>query len=120
MLATLYKLVTISEKVFALNKDVEDPFITEMVEKYGSASLSLELHLDKRPKLQDVTYDNIGMAIINIRCNIIYIKFCFLDIGCQGNEFLIGDQDKSKHWTSSIIVEGNCEGTFFKGRFKGN
>ena len=29
------------------------------------------------------------------------------DIGCTVNEYLMDDRDKSKHWTSSIIVEGD-------------
>ena len=29
-----------------------------------------------------------------------------LDIGVTANEYLVGDTDKSKHWTSSLLVEG--------------
>jgi hypothetical protein len=82
-----------------------DPIILDMISLHGSASSALELHLDGRPKLQDVTYDNIGTSLYLVK-TFYYIYICSLDIGCRGNEYMMGDTDQSKHWTSSIIVEG--------------
>ena len=39
---------------------MQDPAMQEIISCFGSASEALEAHLDCRPKLQDVTYDNIG------------------------------------------------------------
>ena len=63
-----------------------DIYILGLIESTGGAKEALEKHIDLRPKLFDVTYDNV-------------------DIGRTSSEYLIGQQDQSIHWTSSIIVE---------------
>ena len=38
----------------------DDDFLDFMLAAHGTAQKAMESHLDLRPKLQDVTYDNIG------------------------------------------------------------
>ena len=69
-----------------------DSHVLDMVENLGTAHDALECHLDNRPPLMDVTFDNI-------------------DIGRTPNEFLAGEsKDQSLHWTSSIVVEDIVHG----------
>ena len=64
----------------------------KLVSEFGSSTLALEKHISARPKLLDVTYDNI-------------------DVGVQCNDFLAGSTvDKSLHWTSSMVVEDIVDG----------
>ena len=63
-----------------------DPFIRDLVQQTGGEREALEQHLDMRPKYYDITYDN-------------------LDIGRTPREYLMGQDDQSLHWTSSIIVK---------------
>ena len=69
-----YKVIFVGDDTVEAIKDLsefqpeedsvlDDPFILKMMATHGSASKSLEAHLDLRPKLQDVTYDNIGTSI---------------------------------------------------------
>lgn len=84
---------------------VHAEFLEDQLIAHGTATKALEFHLDSRPKLFDVTYDNIGNNLKFLSS--LFIKFILLtDIGCLSNEYIVGDADKSKHWTSSIIVEG--------------
>ena len=63
-----------------------DSYILGLVKNTGDEEKALDEHIDARPKLYDVTYDNV-------------------DIGRTSSEYLIGQQDQSFHWTSSIVVE---------------
>ena len=63
-----------------------DEYIIDLVTYTGGEYEALEKHLDLRPKFYDITYDN-------------------LDMGRTSREYLMGQDDQSLHWTSSIIVE---------------
>ena len=63
-----------------------DGYIVDLIETAGDEKAALDMHLDLRPKNYDITYDNV-------------------DMGRTSSEYLIGQEDQSLHWTSSIIVE---------------
>jgi hypothetical protein len=64
-----------------------DEHVRELIEvQNGDVKAALDVHLDQRPKLYDITYDNI-------------------DITVNSNEYLLGQKDNSLHWCSSIVVE---------------
>ena len=48
---------------------VDDHFLNVMKAEYDTASDALEAHLDMRPKLYDVSYDNIGKPNRNFLFN---------------------------------------------------
>ena len=74
------------------SRNSADSYVIDLVEDSGSAQNALEFHLDNRPSLIDVTFDNI-------------------DIGRTPNEFLFSEsKDQSLHWTSSIVVEDIVHG----------
>ena len=75
-----------------IDDNVDELKAQDLASKVGSATEALNKHLDDRPKLQDVTYDN-------------------LDVGVQCNDYLAGSSiDKSLHWTASTIVEDVVDG----------
>ena len=63
-----------------------DEYVVNLVDACGGELNALETHLDLKPKMYDVTYDN-------------------LDISRTSCEYLVGQGDLSLHWTSSIIVQ---------------
>ena len=64
-----------------------DGYVMELlIKNENDAKAVLDLHLDSRPKLYDVTYDNIDLTV-------------------NSSEYLMGQRDNSVHWCSSIIVE---------------
>ena len=64
-----------------------DEHVDELIKlQNGDVKAALELHIDQRPKLFDITYDNV-------------------DITVNSNEYLLGQKDNSLHWCSSIVVE---------------
>ena len=64
-----------------------DKYVHELINLHDNeARAALEVHLDQRPKLFDISYDNI-------------------DITVNSNEYLLGQKDNSLHWCSSIVVE---------------
>ena len=68
-----------------------DEYVLELIKQHGGdAEIAVERHLDSRPKLYDVSYDNI-------------------DITVNSHEFIMGQKDNSIHWCSSIVVEDVVE-----------
>ena len=65
---------------------VPDAYVLNLINVNGGEANALEAHLDLKPKMYDVTYDN-------------------LDISKTSCEYLVGQGDLSLHWTSSIVVE---------------
>ena len=69
-----------------------DNYVLDIVEKLGTVKTALEYHLNTRPALVDVTFDNV-------------------DIGRGSHEFIVGEsKDQSLHWTSSIVVQDVVHG----------
>ena len=69
------------------DEDMEpDIYTLDLIDQAGGVNEALEKHLDLRPKYYDVTFDN-------------------LDMGRISSEYLMGQEDQSLHWTSSIVVE---------------
>ena len=69
-----------------------DNYVVSIMEEFGSVQGALDFHLDSRPPLIDVTFDNV-------------------DIGRVPNEFIVNEnKDQSLHWTSSILVEDIVHG----------
>ena len=65
---------------------VPDAYVVNLIDISGGEVNALESHLDLKPKMYDLTYDN-------------------LDISKTSCEYLVGQGDLSLHWTSSIVVE---------------
>ena len=64
-----------------------DEYVLDLFKENGNdAKATMEVHLDSRPKLYDVSYDNI-------------------DITVNSSEYLMGQQNNSIHWCSSIVVK---------------
>ena len=73
-------------------EDIDKLKSLTLIAEAGSASLALKKHILDRPKLLDITYDN-------------------LDVGVQTNDYIAGTHaDKSLHWTSSMVVEDVVDG----------
>ena len=69
-----------------------DKYVISIIEEFGTVQSALDFHLDSRPPLIDVTFDNV-------------------DIGRVPNEFIVNEnKDQSLHWTSSILVEDIVHG----------
>ena len=69
-----------------------DEHVIEIVENTETKMKALDCHLENRPALVDITFDNI-------------------DIGRVGKEFIAGEsKDQSLHWTSSIVVQDIVHG----------
>ena len=84
------QIVELGEFLALVEDDEEavepDNYVLELIKTTGGELEALEKHLDDRPKFYDVSFDN-------------------LDIGRVSCEYLIGQDDLSFHWTSSIVVE---------------
>ena len=64
-----------------------DQFVIEMIKQNeNNVQSTLEEHLNARPKMYDVCYDNI-------------------DITINSSEYVMGQRDNSLHWCSSIVIE---------------
>ena len=64
-----------------------DEHVLDLIKQHGGdLTIAAEAHLDVRPKLYDISYDNI-------------------DITVNSNEYIMGQNDNSIHWVSSIVVE---------------
>ena len=64
-----------------------DLYVLKLIEEHrNDIEKAIETHLDDRPKLYDVSYDNI-------------------DITVNSSEYLMGQKDNSLHWCSSVVFE---------------
>ena len=64
-----------------------DTYVNDLLGKSSDAKAALNVHLDNKPKLLTVSYDNI-------------------DGNAKSNDFVIGEErENSYHWCSSVIFE---------------
>jgi hypothetical protein len=70
-----------------IEEEITDPYLLHLLSKSANSKGALEEHLDNKPKVMTVTYDNI-------------------DGNSKSNDFVIGDESQnSYHWCSSVIFE---------------
>ena len=69
-----------------------DTYVNDLLGKSSDAKAALDIHLDNKPKLLTVSYDNI-------------------DGNAKSNDFVIGEErENSYHWCSSVIFEDVVSG----------